>query len=165
MEILEILGKIGFDWQVAFANLVGFLIIFWILKKYAFHPLEKTIEERQKKIASGLENAKEAEEKLRLATDEKEDIVKEARAEARRIVEEARTERQNILDKVKNEAEEEALLIKDKALKEIGREEEKMSKRLREEAREVVIAGVEKILGEKMDEKEAKQFQETLIRS
>jgi F0F1-type ATP synthase membrane subunit b/b' len=44
MDILGILGKIGFDWQVALANLVNFLIIFWILKKFAFKPVREILQ-------------------------------------------------------------------------------------------------------------------------
>jgi F0F1-type ATP synthase membrane subunit b/b' len=58
----EILGKIGFDWQVALANLVNFLIIVFLLKKFAFKPIAKIIQDRQNKINEGLENAKKAAE-------------------------------------------------------------------------------------------------------
>ncbi len=63
--VLEILGKIGFDWQVALANLVNFLIIFFILKKFAFKPIQKILKERQDKISEGLIKAQEADIRLR----------------------------------------------------------------------------------------------------
>ncbi len=65
MQILEILGKIGFDWQVALANLVNFLIIFFILKKFAFKPIQKILKERQDKISQGLVKAQEADIRLK----------------------------------------------------------------------------------------------------
>ena len=64
-SLLEILGKIGFDWQVALANTVNFLIIFFLLKKFIFPSISKHITERQKKISEGLEKAKEAEARLK----------------------------------------------------------------------------------------------------
>ena len=73
MAILDILGKIGFDWQVAVANLVNFLIIFFILKRYAFKPIANIIKERQDQVNEGLDNAKLAETNLMQAEQEKED--------------------------------------------------------------------------------------------
>ncbi len=65
INVLEILGKIGFDWQVALANLVNFLIILYLLKKFAFKPIKNIIQERQNKISEGLEKAEEAEVRLK----------------------------------------------------------------------------------------------------
>ena len=58
VNIYEILGKIGFDWQVALASLVNFLIILFVLKKFAFKPIKKLIQERQNKINEGIEKEK-----------------------------------------------------------------------------------------------------------
>ncbi|MBI1866370.1 MAG: ATP synthase F0 subunit B [Candidatus Staskawiczbacteria bacterium] len=65
VNIYEILGKIGFDWQVALANLVNFLIILFVLRKFAFNPIKKLIQERQGKIDEGLEKAEEASIRLK----------------------------------------------------------------------------------------------------
>ena len=65
VNIYEILQKIGFDWQVALANLVNFLIILFLLKKFAFKPIAKLIKDRQDKISEGLQKAKEAEVRLK----------------------------------------------------------------------------------------------------
>ncbi|MBU4369492.1 ATP synthase F0 subunit B, partial [Patescibacteria group bacterium] len=57
MDLQRILGNLGFDWRMALANLVNFLIIFFVLKKYAFKPIKEKLEEREKKIKTGLEDA------------------------------------------------------------------------------------------------------------
>lgn len=64
-SIYAILQKIGFDWQVALANLVNFLIILFILKKFAFKPIKKIIEDRQDKINEGLLKAEEADTRIK----------------------------------------------------------------------------------------------------
>ena len=64
VNLYEILQKIGFDWQVALANLVNFLIILFLLKKFAFKPIGKLIKDRRDKISEGLQKAKEAEARL-----------------------------------------------------------------------------------------------------
>ena len=64
VNLYEILQKIGFDWQGALANLVNFLIILFLLKKFAFKPIGKLIKDRQDKISEGLQKAKEADVRL-----------------------------------------------------------------------------------------------------
>ena len=76
--MLEILGKIGFDWQVALANLINFFIVFLLLKKFFFKKIKETIRERRNKIEKGLEDAEKAAESLKSAEIEKDSIVKEA---------------------------------------------------------------------------------------
>ena len=65
MDIGLILANLGFDWRVALANLANFLIIVWILKRFAFKPIKAIIEKRENTIKEGLDKAKEAEERLK----------------------------------------------------------------------------------------------------
>ncbi len=84
--VLEILGKIGFDWQVALANLVNFLIIFFILKKFAFKPIQKILKERQDKISEGLIKAQEADIRLKEVDQISKSKLKNADLEAMAII-------------------------------------------------------------------------------
>ena len=83
---MEILAKIGFDWQVALANLVNFLIIFFLLKKFLFGPIAKTLAERKKAISEGLQNAALATDALSEAKKEGDKIIAEAKAQANTII-------------------------------------------------------------------------------
>lgn len=64
VDFYGILYKVGFDWQVALANTINFLIILFLLKKFAFKPIGKMIKDRQDKISEGIAKAKEAEVRL-----------------------------------------------------------------------------------------------------
>jgi F-type H+-transporting ATPase subunit b len=86
MDILEVLGKIGFDWRVALVNLFNFLIVFLILKKFAFKPIENILERRRKKIEQGLKDAKKSRDILLQTEDLSEDIIKKAKNDANLIV-------------------------------------------------------------------------------
>ena len=65
MDIAQLSANLGFDWRVALANLANFLIIVWILKRFAFKPIKAIIEKRENTIKEGLDKAKEAEERLK----------------------------------------------------------------------------------------------------
>ena len=92
-NIYEILQKIGFDWQVALANLFNFLIILFVLKRFAFKPIKKLIQNRQDKINEGLQKAEEAsvrlkevdiiaKNKLKQASQDSIDIIKKTEKQA-----------------------------------------------------------------------------------
>jgi F-type H+-transporting ATPase subunit b len=85
-EILNILGSVGFNWHVALANFVNFLIILFLLNKFFFGKIGKTLSERHKVIEHGLNQAREAEIKLANAEEEKHTIVRAAHKEKDTIV-------------------------------------------------------------------------------
>ena len=100
----EILGKIGFDWHVALANLVNFLIIFFVLKKFAFTPIQKMLRERREKIEKGISDAQKAEKNLSRANIEKEEIIKEAQDNANRILSTSQADGKNLIKDAKTQA-------------------------------------------------------------
>lgn len=96
----EILSKIGFDYRVALANLVNFLIVLWVLHRFAFPKIQEVLSERQAKIHKGLKDAKDAaqakinaekaaQRSLDNAHGEAHAIVAEGQIEAKKIVEQA----------------------------------------------------------------------------
>ena len=139
-----ILGKIGFDWHVALANLVNFLIILFVLKKFAFGPVGKMIDDRKKKIKEGLENADKCKIELENANLQKDEILKEAKNNAQKIF----AESQNICKAIIKDANEKATLDKEAILKQAKLDAEKEKKgseeALRREAAALVSAGIKK---------------------
>ena len=86
MDLQRILGNLGFDWQMALANLVNFLIIFFVLKRYAFKPIKEKLEEREKKIKTGLEDAEKSATEWRMTQQTREKTLFDARKESNEIV-------------------------------------------------------------------------------
>ncbi len=85
----DILSRLGFDWRVAIANLINFLIIFWVLNKFVFRPLGKTLRDRREAIALSLKNAEQAEGTLVAAKEEARHIVDDAKKQAAEIIQHA----------------------------------------------------------------------------
>lgn len=144
--LLSILGKVGFDWQVALANLVNFLIIFFILKKFAFKPIGKIIKERQEKIQKGLDDAKQAEAALSVAHNTKEEIIKEAKDEARKIVTNGEVLGKSII----KDAEAKAILEKENILKQARLDAEKEKQNMEDifnkESADIIVSGVKSLV-------------------
>ena len=149
-KLLEILGKVGFDWHMSLFNLINFLVAFWILKKFAFAPLMKIIQERQTKAQEAQENFEKAKTEISSAKQEAKQIVDEGRLMVNHLMGEAQNEAKITLENAKIKAKEETQKIVEDAKKTIGAEKEKMVEELRRETVGLVSLVTEKIFGENL---------------
>ena len=146
--MLEILGTIGFDWQVALANLVSFLIIFAILKKWVFGPIGEILQKRKETIQQGINRAQQSQQELSKAQVASDEILKEARKEANHIVAEAKQRGDEVITKATTKAQHEAEILTNKAHESIEKEKEMMQRDLFSKTAHLVSLGVQKILEE-----------------
>ncbi|MCA9352964.1 F0F1 ATP synthase subunit B [Patescibacteria group bacterium] len=151
--MLEILGTIGFDYRVAIANLVSFLIIYFILKRYVFGPVKKLIDERQATIQSGIDKAQQSETELLVAQQKAEEEIKSAKAEANQIIAEAKEVADVQVQQAKNNAHKEASQILENANVQIEKNKIQMEQELFQKTAHLVALGVQKILDEDVDQK------------
>ena len=86
------------------AEIVAFLIILAVMWKYVVPPLQKSVTQRQALIAKGIEDSREAKERLDAAEAEYKKMVAEARTEAARTREEASRLRAETIETAKDEA-------------------------------------------------------------
>ncbi len=153
MDIMEILGKVGFDWRMALANLVNFLIIFWILKRYAFKPIARIIKEREDKIAQGLEDAQKAKSEHQMAQQNYERTMANARKESQDLIAKAHEQGDAMLKKATAETEEKTTKIVNDARALIEKEKKQMSKELEHKTAHIAVQIAQKILGREIDVK------------
>ena len=146
MDILSSLQSIGFDWQVALAHTVNFLLVVWVLKRFVFTPLEETMRERREKISSGVAEAEKAKEKLQEAETEREAILETAKEKRQEIIGEAREQAEQIITDARREATEEAEEIKQQARKDMQAQRKKMRQDMRDAVGQLAIQSAEKIL-------------------
>ncbi len=150
--MMEVLNNIGFDWQIALVNFINFLIIFWILKKWVFGPVRKTIAARTEKIQAGIDQAQQSETELLVAKQKAEELIKSARNEANQIVAKAKETADDQVAHAQDTATNEAQAILDKAQAQIDKNKTAMEKELFEKTAGLVALGVQKILGEDVTE-------------
>jgi F-type H+-transporting ATPase subunit b len=153
-QILDILSSLGFNWHVALANFINFLIILFILNKFFFGKLGKVIETRHDVIARGLSQAADAERALSNAEEEKTAIVNKAHKDAHDIVVKAEAHAVERADGIFKDAEEEAQIRLGKLAEKERKVEEKMAKEWAEKAPELVAKLYAKTLVKEMTEGE-----------
>lgn len=163
MNLLDILGRIGFDWQVALANLVNFLIIFWILKRYAFKPLQKVIDERQAKINAGLDSAKLAETEALMASKNAEKIILEARQKANEVVAEGKKSADAIIEKATLKAESEYNLIIDRSKKDTDLMLKEAEAKFKAEMAHLITSGATRVIKEGLNKSEEEEITKKMV--
>src|SRR5438876_8673030 len=86
-------------------TLVTFGLTFFVLRKYAFGPIQKVIDERRERIRQSVEEADRAREEARHLLVEHRKLIGQAKAEAEAILVEARRIADSQRERVKEETE------------------------------------------------------------
>ena len=134
-----------FGEMIAFA----FLILFCV--KFVWPHLTKAIEERQLKIAEGLNAAERAHAELREADNKAAAEVKQARQQATEIIDRAQQQANQILDKARADAVAEINRQKAAAQDEIASMAQRAREELRERVGALAVQGASKIVQREID--------------
>lgn len=151
-EILNILGSVGFDWHVALANFINFLIILFLLDKFFFGKIGKVIENRHGVIERGLSQAADAERALSHAEQEKESIINKAHKDAHDVLVKAEAHAIERAEGIFKDAEEEAQIRLGKLAEKERKVEAKLAKDWEERAPMLVARLFTKTLSKEMTE-------------
>ena len=128
-----------------------FLFFVFFCMKFVWPALISLMEEREKRIAQGLDNADKADKDLALAKQQAIAQVKEAKDQAAIIVDAANKRAGQIVEEAKKQAAVEAERIKTAAQADIDREIMQAREQLRGKVASLVLVGAEKVLGASID--------------
>ncbi len=140
------------------AQIVNFLVILFVLKKFFYKPIVKMLDDRKKKIEESLKNADLIEEKLAQTEERSAAILENARKNAEDLMADAKAEAQRIADAAAVEARASTEETLKKAVEQIQTEREKMQKDLENQTLDLVVATVKKVLGRNLKEAEKKSL-------
>lgn len=108
---MEILQNFGFDIRLFVAQIINFLILVFIFKKFLYKPLLKMMQDRETKIRKGLTDAEAAEKALANAEAKQDEIIKKAGKEAERIIDTAKKTSEEIREETVTKSRAEAQKI------------------------------------------------------
>jgi F-type H+-transporting ATPase subunit b len=134
------------DWFTFVAQLMNFIILVWLLKRFLYQPILAAVDAREKKIATELLNANEkkleAEQQFDLYQTKKENIEQQSAALLKRAVSEANLERERLLGEGRKEAEVQGLKQMDNLRKGI----EQLNQNIQQQTQQQVFSITRKIL-------------------
>ncbi len=140
------------QWQQLLTHALGFLIVLWILKKFAWGPLLSIMEERRSKIVGEFQQIEDDKVSVAELTAQYEGKLKDIDAERRAKIVEAVDEGKKISEEIKAAAREDAQQIGAKAKDELEREVAKAKVQLKNDMIAMTIAAAEKLIDEKLDD-------------
>jgi F-type H+-transporting ATPase subunit b len=143
--ITQALKTLGFDWQIALANLVNFALVFWLLNKFVFKGLRKTINERAEKIREGLDNATQAETVLHQAQNESQEIINQAKRDAMTVSSDLIKNAEGLAQSITEKAQNESSSIIDRATTSAQAQSDAIIAETREKAIDLVISATQKV--------------------
>ncbi|GLK59308.1 MULTISPECIES: F0F1 ATP synthase subunit B [Azotobacter group] len=145
-----------------FGQTIAFAIFVWFCMKYVWPPLTQAMQERQKKIAEGLDAAGRAQQDLKLAQEKVSNTLRESREQATQIIEQANKQANAIIEDAKQQAQSEGERLIAGAKAEIEQEVNRAREELRKQVAALAILGAEKILESKVDTKAHNKLVEKL---
>src|SRR5690348_3422277 len=127
---MEILKTFGIEPTLLIAQIVNFLIILFLLQKFAFKPILKMLNERKKTIAEGVKSAENARLALEEAIEKEKKLLKTAQQEAQVILADARKQSDEFIAGSREEAKKQVEQMLKEAKDKINQDSRELEKRL-----------------------------------
>ena len=146
-----------------FCQLVNFLIVCFVLKKFAYGPVMDILEQRRKRIADGEAKLKEVETQIAESEKRTQEAIQEANERAKRMVEEAKESADAVGEKKKQEAAAAAQAIIAKAEEAARAERDKMQADLKKQFGRLVASTTAQVTGKVLTDDDQKRINEEAL--
>ncbi|MBN8218606.1 MAG: F0F1 ATP synthase subunit B [Spirochaetes bacterium] len=151
-------------WTWLFFGLL--LVLLW---KFAWKPILKVLDDREKHISDSLENAEKARQELERVTTQQKQLIHEAEKRAVEIIQQARVEASTKAEEVLEKAVAEAKTLSETVHADVQREKEAALREIRAETINLALLAAGKVLEERLDgdaqRKTAERFIDTMSRN
>ena len=151
---MEIIKNFGLNPILLGAQIVNFLIILFLLKKFLYKPILEILKKRQVSIKEGLKQAEDAKIKLEKVIIEEKNILRQAQLQSKKIIEDARQESTELTKKMNEDAKKQTEKMLKDTREQITRESIETEKRLAINTSKVAVTILEKTLKEFFTSKE-----------
>lgn len=158
---MELIENFGLDPILLGAQIVNFLIILFILKKFLYKPILTTLEKRKATIKEGLDKTEEARIRLEKIAEKEKQILRIAQEQAKKILDEAKSESIGIIENSEQQSKIKADRMLRQAREQINLETRAVEKRLSLHVSSLAIDFLKKAVADLFSKKE----QESVIKN
>jgi F-type H+-transporting ATPase subunit b len=162
--ITQIFTNFGITWPKFIAQVILFLVVYWVLNKYAFGPVLKMLAERRRRIEEGQHNAERIKKQLAEAELRYQEVLRKANEDATKLLEEARTSSDAITQKQLQQAIKDAEGVIAKAQETIAQERNKMVDEVKKEMVDLVVKTTAKVVGKVITPEDQKRLSEETVK-
>ena len=157
---MEILEDFGVEPILLLAQVVNFVILLYILKRFLYKPILKVLEERKKRIETSVKQSEEMQKRFDEITKKQTEILDKAKAESEQIIEGAKNEAKILADQIQLNATNAGNETIKRTQQTLEIEKQKMINEAKREIVDVVTSITEKIVQKNL----TKQDKERLVR-
>jgi F-type H+-transporting ATPase subunit b len=144
-------------------TIVCFLIALFVLKRYAFGPIQKLIDDRRARIRQSLEEADEARTEARELLEEHRKLIGQAKSEAEEILSESRRVGEATERRMREETEADRQRRIEDTRKQIEAETRRSLELIRSEVAELSLIAAEKVTRRSLDDADHKRLIEDAV--
>lgn len=152
---MDALGRLGINFPFLIAQIVNFLVLLWLLRRFLYRPIMNMLEQRREKIRESLNAAEIARAEAAEQSAQHEAVIVEARREARAIVSKAEEDARRRATEIINQANAEAEERKRRALADVEDERRSLESDVRNEVARLSLAIARKTIGASLVNEEA----------
>jgi len=139
-------------------TVVTFLVVLWVLRRFAFRRIQAMIDQRRDRIREALDEA----DKARVEARELRELVarerEEAKADRERILDESRRQAQRQLDQAREQADADLKERLEKNREELEAENARLREQIRRDVVELTLLASEKVTGKVLDDDDQRRL-------
>ena len=162
MQSLDIISVNIWSILISLANL---LIIFLILKKFLFKPVQRVMNTRQEQVDKIFSEADKSRDSANQMKQEYEQRLSSARQEADSMIKTAAQTAQRKSDQIISDAKNQASHVKQKAEEEIAQQKKQMLQDVRSEISELAVDIASKVVEREINQKDYEGFVDDFIKN
>lgn len=136
---------------LAFWTTLTFLILLFILGKFAWKPILTALKQREEAIKDSLEQAEKAKNEAKIILEENQASLSKAEEESKKIIEQSRQYAENLKEQMLKDSKTQAQKIIEEASAEIDRKKDAAFNELKNQIAEISVNAAEKILKQNLN--------------
>ncbi|MEW6407967.1 MAG: F0F1 ATP synthase subunit B [Patescibacteria group bacterium] len=160
---MELLEKLGINPVLLITQIINFLILLFLLKKFLYKPILDMLERRRKKISDSLEKAEEITKKYEETERIQEKKLQQVQLRSSEILRQTKERAEKMRQEILKKSEEEAKQVLEKARKEIKNEKTNMLEEAKKEIANVTVVALKKVLEDHLDKKSQEKLAEGAV--
>ena len=154
----------GLNWPAFIAQVLAFLIVFYILKTYAFGPIINVLEERRKRIADGQANAEKIKQQLAESEVRYREMLDKANVQSQKLIDEARQSGEAVKERAVADATTAAEQVAARAREQTQLEHDRVLSEVKRELGRLVIETTAKVTGKVLTSEDQQRLGQETVR-
>mgnify|MGYP006101502765 FL=1 len=145
-------------------TILTFLLLVFVLAKFAWKPLLKMLQDREDMVRSSIEDAEKAKSELERLNEESEAIMAKARSEAQSILADGKAAAEKVKDDIIAKSKEQANKIREDAGNQIQVEKDKAISEIKKEVVNLTLSVAEKLIQKNLSDADNKSLIEESLK-